>query len=175
MDWVLSSVREIIEGRGIMKGLLAVTLAAAILGGIAPALAGRAARCAHCQCACHCRKVCRLVHEEKKVEIQCWGCLCEDFCVAAGPSCCVGEKCETVCDHCDATGKSPFSAPKAFVWRNWLPGTKGADVFTRKKLMRRSITLTVPSHKWVVEELCPACAARCDDAISVGAGQPVAE
>ena len=34
--------------------------------------------CAHCGCCCSCQKVCRLVEEEKKVEIVCWGKKCEE-------------------------------------------------------------------------------------------------
>ena len=55
--------------------------------------------CSHCGGCCACEKVCRLVCEEKEVEVICWGCLCEDFCLPE-PSepCC--KHCKTVCADC---------------------------------------------------------------------------
>jgi hypothetical protein len=44
------------------------------------------------------------------------------------------------------------------VWFDWFPG--GAKIYTRTKLMRKSEFVTVPSHKWVVEDLCPECTAK---------------
>jgi hypothetical protein len=57
-----------------------------------------AAGCDHCNRDCGCRKVCRLVCEEKKVEITCWGIECEDFCLPkhGKPGC---KHCELVCDE----------------------------------------------------------------------------
>ena len=111
--------------------------------------------CASCD---NCTKVCRLVYEEKKITTTCWGYKSEDFC-APGPSCPDHEHCETVCgSHGDA--KSPCSAPKAFRWIHWHPGDCGT-VYTKKKLMKKTVTKMVPSYKWVVEELCPACQSHC--------------
>jgi hypothetical protein len=60
------------------------------------------------------------------------------------------------CDACDQ--KVPHSEPKGFVWFDWFPG--GAKIYTRTKLMRKSEFATVPSYKWVTEELCPECATK---------------
>ncbi|MBX3420765.1 MAG: hypothetical protein KF752_04330 [Pirellulaceae bacterium] len=111
-----------------------------------------------CQCCgCHaaCTKVCRLVCEEKKVEVICWGCQCEDFCV---PNHSLPD-----CDHCqqliptESGGKAkPVSAkPKKFTWTEWIPN--GAQLYTKKKLMKQTINKSVPSYKWVVEDLCATC------------------
>ena len=113
--------------------------------------------CCSCGCAAPCRKVCRLECGEKKVEVICWGCKCEDFCVA-----CKSEKlckhCETVCENCGEKADTEVcSKPKNFVWFDWNPG--GARIYTKTKLMKKVETVTVPSYKWVVEDMCPKCAA----------------
>ena len=46
------------------------------------------------------------------------------------------------------------------MWTEWLP-TK-ATMYTRTKLMKKTITKTVPTYKWVVEDLCPHCQSRCE-------------
>ena len=95
--------------------------------------------------------------EEKKVEIACYGCKAEDFCVrcASTEGC---EHCEDVCGECDP--RSGVSAcPKKFRWREWQHG--GASVFTKKKLMRKTVTRKIPSCKWVIEDLCSDCQAKC--------------
>jgi hypothetical protein len=137
-------------------------LAAAIpLALAASALAG-GGHCAHCGCQAECHKVCRLVCEEKKVPVTCWGCKCEDFCLP-GHSKRGCEHCEEVCNEdandCDA----PCTHTQNFVWTEWIPGC-GAKLHTKKKLMKKTITKKVPSHKWVVEDLCAACQANCDTA-----------
>jgi len=128
--------------------------------------------CAHCGCACKGQKVCRLVCEEKKVDVICWGCKCEDFCVPghSKPGC---RHCECVCgecgDPCDCS--KPHAKSKAFVWTDWVPGC--ASIFTKTKLMQKTITKTVPSYKWVVEDLCPECEANCPcAAVAPGAVVP---
>lgn len=118
------------------------------------ALAGE--HCGHCGCRACCEKVCRLVVEEKKVDIVCWGCKSEDFCLP-GPSSRGCKNCEEVCDFCDEQdAKAPYAQPKKFVWYDWIP-TPCADVHTKKKLMKKTVTKKVPSYKWVVEDLCPEC------------------
>lgn len=118
-------------------------------------------------CCCHCggcdcsEKVCRLVCEDKKVEVTCWGYVCEDFCLPGpGEPCC--KKCKTVCVDCEAPcdPKAPCVQPKYIVWREWIPSC--AKLFTRKKLMKKTETVTVPSYKWVVEDMCPHCQGKCD-------------
>jgi hypothetical protein len=112
--------------------------------------------CQHCGCKEPCQKVCRLVCEEKKVEVTCWGCKVEEFCIP-GPSKPGCKHCETVCDFSagDNDQKAPCASPKKFVWTEWIPGC--ATIHTRKKLMKRTVIQTIPSYKWVVEDLCDKC------------------
>lgn len=115
--------------------------------------------CSHCGRGGTCQKICRLVCENKKVEVVCWGCVHEDFCLP-----CPGKKgcehCELVCEECDCDPETPQSHAKKFVWSDWLPTR--AKMFMRAKLMKKTITKEVPSYKWVVEDLCPHCQERCD-------------
>jgi hypothetical protein len=124
----------------------------------AESVLAQVACCKRCGCQATCQKVCRLVCEEKQVEVLCWGSKCEDFCVPghSKPGC---QHCETVCADCEA-GKAgtPHTEPKGFVWYDWFPG--GAKIYTRTKLMRKTEKVTVPSYKWVVEDLCPECTAK---------------
>ncbi len=115
--------------------------------------------CAHCGGLEGCRKVCRLVCEEKKITTTCWGCKREDFCVP-GPSVLGERHCELVCDD-SSDLKAPCVQPKKSVWNEWIPGGC-AKVYTKTKLLKRTITKTVPSFKWVVEDLCPQCEANCE-------------
>jgi hypothetical protein len=116
--------------------------------------------CAHCGCAQSCQKVCRLVCEEKKVDVVCWGCVCEDFCLPKHnkPGC---EHCKMVCADCSqpCDPEAPYVKPKRFVWTDWIPGC--ATLHTRKKLMKKTDSVTVKSFKWVVEDLCPQCESCC--------------
>jgi hypothetical protein len=112
--------------------------------------------CCRCGCPSECQKVCRLVCEEKTVDVVCWGCKCEYFCLP-GPSTPHGEHCEMICGECDASGDCtrPHAKAKRFVWTDWVPGC--AKIHVRKKLMQKTVAKKVPSYKWVVEDLCPAC------------------
>ncbi|MDZ4783087.1 MAG: hypothetical protein SGJ19_22810 [Planctomycetia bacterium] len=117
--------------------------------------------CTHCGCSAHCRKVCRLVKEEKKVEITCWGSQCEDFCLPlpSRPGC---KHCKMVCAECDDVScdcYKPHATPKKFVWRDWIPGC--ARVHTKNKLMKKVVEEKVPAYKWVVEEMCDECTHGC--------------
>lgn len=97
------------------------------------------------ECGCGNRRVtCRLVCKDKEIKETRWKCECEDFCVP-GPSHPCGEDCE-----CDPTKKSGFWCIKL-----WQPGC--AKVRTRKVLVKDEVKRTVPSHEWVVEELCEGC------------------
>ena len=130
-----------------------------IAGLIATCLFGAASpqtKCARCGAVAPCKKVCRLVCEDKKVEVVCWGCKCEDFCVP-GPGCpgCEHHKC--VCESCDeGKASNVCSEPKTFVWRNWCPSF--AQMYTKTKLMRRTEVVKVPTYKWVTEDVCCNCA-----------------
>ncbi|MBX7168969.1 MAG: hypothetical protein K1X74_21715 [Pirellulales bacterium] len=111
--------------------------------------------CAHCGRAAACNKVCRLVCEEKKVDVICWGSKCEDFCIP-GCSKLDCKYCEEVCQNCDQDADPEVcSKPKKFVWREWIPGC--ATVHTKTKLMKKVETKKIPSYKWVVEDLCAEC------------------
>lgn len=115
--------------------------------------------CAHCGCTAQCHKVCRLVCEDRKVEKTCWGCICEDFCVpCAGTPVC--KHCEDVCESCGDPDdpKVPFARARKLIWHDWTPN--GATMYTKKKLMRKVVTKKVPGYKYVVEDLCDACAAK---------------
>ena len=115
--------------------------------------------CADCGRQAPCRKVCRLVCEEKKVEVVCWGCQCEEFCLP-GPGCPGCKHCEEVCGDCEAGGdpQKPQAKSKRFVWTEWFPSH--AEVHVKKKLMKKVVTKKVPTYKWVVEDLCAQCAAK---------------
>ena len=122
-----------------------------------PARAGEDC-CADCGCIAECRKVCRLVCEDREIEAVCWGCQCEDFCVP-GPStpCC--QDCEKICGACPGCkGEGVYAEPRELLWTRWLPGCT-ARISTKKKLMRRIETRKVPGYKWVVEDLCADCEA----------------
>jgi len=127
---------------------------------VSNALAEGLLGCHHCGCHRPCEKVCRLVREEKKVTIVCWGCKCEDFC-DPGKSYRGCLNCEEVCIEDEAAeGDIPCSASKNFVWYDWTPGcVKG--IYTKKKLMTKTIEKKIPSYKWVVEDLCSDCECKC--------------
>ncbi len=140
-----------------------VTLTILIVASLSFRVIGNDGCCVRCGCSQECHKVCRLVCEEKKVDIICWGQKCEDFCVP-GPSKPGCRHCEIVCKSCTDSSDSavPHGAPKKFVWTDWIPGY--ANVYTKSKLMQKIETKKVPSYKWVVEDLCPDCQAKCIDA-----------
>jgi hypothetical protein len=140
------------------KILMAISLALVGAASVQlPAASGGDGHCNCCGCNAPCQKVCRLVKEEKKVEIVCWGCKCEDFCIPA-PSTPLCKHCEMVCGEEDVGGGkgAPCVQPKPFVWMEWLPGC-GAQIHTKKKLMKKVVTKKILSFKWVVEDLCPQC------------------
>ena len=113
--------------------------------------------CAHCGCHERVAKVCRLVREERKITAICWGVEEEDFCVN-GPSCAGCVHCETICkkDSADKKDAQVCSESKALTWTNWLPSSN-ATIYTKKKLVKKSVTKSVPSFRWVVEDLCERC------------------
>lgn len=112
--------------------------------------------CSHCGQTGSCQKICRLVCEDKKVEVICWGYQCEDFCVPChGKRGC--EHCDMVCEECSPNADGVHSKPKRFIWFDWTP-TK-ATMYTRTKLMKKITSKKVPTYKWVVEDLCENCEA----------------
>jgi hypothetical protein len=141
------------------SAILKLLLGLAALGSLAGSAIVGEGCCARCGRSGECCKICRVVYEEKKVEVTCWGLKCEDFCLP-GPGAPGCRNCEEVCDFCDDAGKANGidSAPKRFVWTEWCPSW--ARIHTKKKQMKRVVTKTVPTYKWVVEALCEACAAK---------------
>lgn len=115
--------------------------------------------CDHCGCQQPCQKVCRLVCEEKKVEVVCWGGKCEEFCLPCPgkPGC---DFCEQVCDPCDEAAQKDdiLVKPHKFVWTEWF--ARGAKMHTRVKLMKKVEVKKVPTYKYVVEDLCAQCQAK---------------
>ena len=113
--------------------------------------------CARCGCRDQVSKVCRFVKEEKKVTVVCWGVLEEDFCLN-GPSCPGCTHCEPACkkDLDDKLESKVSSQAKAFSWTEWI-AKHHASLFTKKKLMKKTVTKTVPSFRWVVEDCCEQC------------------
>ncbi len=119
----------------------------------------QAGGCDGCQATCGGRKVCRLVCEVKEVEVTCWACKCENFCVP-GPS-------KVRCKHCEPACTEPGShcpcqtspKPKKFIWFSWCPGC--AKVKTKKRLLKRTVIKEIPTYKWVVVNYCPSCCDGC--------------
>lgn len=122
------------------------------------AVLANAGHCNHCRCRSTCKKYCRLVYEEKKVEVVCWGGKCEDFCLP-GPSKRGCKHCEIVCDDCN-NKEGVIAKPKRFVWYDWVPGC-ATDIRTKNKLMKKVEIKKIPSYKWVVEDLCGDCRNSC--------------
>lgn len=122
-------------------------------------------RCGRTSC---CDVVCVLKRKMKEVEVKCWGCKCEEFCVP-GPSKLKCKHCETVCaerggcqDGGCTAGRQPQAKPKKFVWFEWCPGC--AKVHTRKRLMLKVVKKQVPIYTWEVRRVCRHCAGCCEGA-----------
>ncbi|MEJ7595927.1 MAG: hypothetical protein WKF77_30825 [Planctomycetaceae bacterium] len=152
--------------RMVLRSLVGATICA---GFPVMATAGEGC-CSRCGCSAkRCRKICRLVQEDRKITTTCWGMQCKDFCVP-GPS-------TPDCKHCQSLcSKGPDDnqicvKPKRLVWTSWIPGC-GQEIFTKHKLMKKTVTTTVPSFKWVVEVACTECVASIEP-ILVPAGTTV--
>lgn len=136
------------------RWIIGILLSLSLAITVATAARAELGCCAHCGGSDGCQKVCRLVCEDKKITVTQWGCKAEEFCVP-GPS-------QPNCQHEDFVSvqsldpKAPCSEPKRFVWTEWIPSGH-AKIYTKKTLMKRTVTKTVPSFKWVVEDLCPQC------------------
>lgn len=137
---------------------------------VSAGLRGGEPSCGVCGQSGNCKKVCRLVPEERTIEVICWGSEKEDFCIpgCSKPGC---KHCKEVCGPEDTGTKEgdPCSKPRLLKWIEWRP-SKSATIYTRKKLMKKVVVHKVPGFKWVVEELCDACEAKCE-AEKVAAGE----
>ncbi len=103
-------------------------------------------QCARCGSTCVTCKVCRPVEETKKVSKTEYECECEDFCVPGRSDFCGYDK------SCDDCGKVKCT-------KIWQPTC--ACVRSRKVLKKKTVEEEVKQTKWVVEELCDACANDC--------------
>lgn len=125
--------------------------------------------CTRCGAQTACQTICRLVCEEKKLEVTCWSYKQEEFCLP-GPSKSGTRHCEPAClTGPDGTQTTCLTPPaKKFTWTDWIPGW--AEAKTRRKLMKQTVTKKIPTTKWTVETLCAECASKpdvADDATSV--------
>lgn len=131
-----------------------------VVRGATPPASAAGRFCAGCRGRHSCMRVCRLVREEKKVEVVCWGWACEDFCIPP-PSRPGRRHCETVCDeYVGGDPAPPHAKARKFTWTDWIPGC-ATRLNTKNKLMKKVVTKKVPSFRWEVEDLCPACERRC--------------
>lgn len=145
--------------RMLLRSLLAASAASIYAGFPIEAMAGEGC-CSRCGCSANrCKKICRLVQEDRKIVTACWGMQCEDFCVP-GPSTPDCKHCETVCSK-GSDDTQICVKPKRLVWTSWIPGCD-QEIFTKRKLMKKTVTKTVPSFKWVVEDLCEKCTVSCN-------------
>ena len=159
----------------VMAGIIIPTMALSLA--IPPHMVFAGEGCDRCGCKSNCRWVCKLVREEKKITYTCWGIAEDKFCVGS-PSKIQCRERELICEECSTTSekehdskkkdpekkaseqkdsnKSVATGPSIWAWKTWCPGDS-AQVFTKKKLMKKTETKTVPSFKWVVEDLCAEC------------------
>jgi hypothetical protein len=121
--------------------ILTASLATLVLAAIT--WAGEAC-CDHCGCQTACRKVCRLKCETKKVPKTTYSAECEDICIPGRSEPC----------PCGQTlsGVNPKDR-KA----HWLP--RCGELFSRTKLVKTTKEVEEVQYKWVVETVCPQCAA----------------
>lgn len=138
-------------------GLLPLLLLASSVVDFARVHAAEA--CARCCQRSACCKVCVLESETKKVEITCWGCKSEDFCMP-GRSIPNADHCQMIdCGASQSASTKTESKPKRFLWTDWTP--RCATVMTKKKLMKRTVIKEIPTFKWVAKELCDVCNSEC--------------
>jgi len=111
--------------------------------------------CAQCGCEGPVTKICHRVEDKRKITVTCWGMETEPVCVP-GPSTPDCKHCE---DVCESDGCCLHGCPRSLVWTDWIPGHR-AKMYTHTRLMKKTVTKTVPAYKWVVEDLCPDCRAK---------------
>jgi hypothetical protein len=134
-----------------LRAALGALFGASLFSNTASAASGCCRRCGHPEATRVCRKVC----EMKKVKVALWGVDEEDFCLP-GPSRpgCKNQEC--VSDP-QENEKTPSYLPKLFSWRDWTPSGAPTTLHTKKKLMKKTVTKTVPTYRWIVEDLCVNC------------------
>lgn len=106
--------------------------------------------CARCGAPHPTCKVCKPTTETKKVSKTEFDCECEDFCVPGRSRLCGVEK---GCDNCGCVTCK----------RIWEPTC--AQVRSKRVLKKETTEVEEKVQKWVVEELCDACAAACQPTV----------
>jgi len=144
--------------RGLMFGMLAI-----LLGSSATTIAlGQNCACSACGDSVECVKVCKLKCIDKEVEFTCWKSEFEDICVPHRSQRC-GKDCVTACEcqeGADGNGRK-------LIFGIWQPC--GADVKTRRSLMKKTVVKKIPSYVWELEPRCHAC---CHNCISANQAMP---
>ena len=150
--------------RGYMFWILAI-----LLGNSTAGLAmGQDCACAACGDSVECVKVCKLVCVETNVEFTCWKSEYGDVCVPCRSKHC-GKDCVSACEcqeGADGNGRK-------LIFGIWQPN--GADIKTRRNLMKKTVVKKIPSFKWEVESRCHECCRNCintDQAMPEGVPQP---
>ncbi len=111
-----------------------------------------------CQCgAASCHKVCRLICEQKTIEVPCFCSRSETVC--KGGPCRKGcRQCESVCRECGQAGCTECCGAargKRFVYQQTIPGCP--KQYRRKVLLMKKEKKKVTVYRWVVEDVCNAC------------------
>jgi len=131
--------------------------------------------CADCGCNQHCRKVtCQIICDYEEVEIKCWDCKCEDFCLpipvlgsclngcgksGCDPSCKNGSCGAGGCDVGCGSGCGSSCGAKGHCGNGQChPAVTCGHPRTKKKLMLRTVTVKKPVYKCVTKYLCGGCA-----------------
>jgi hypothetical protein len=109
-----------------------------------------------------CGPVCVLECYDKEVEVVCWKCECEDFCLPG--HCCLG--CKNSCDPCCGKGNGGAAkggacqkggcglfgrcCGKLFCWKDESPA--GCPTHHHRKVLYRKIEIVkVPAYRWVIQ------------------------
>lgn len=168
-----------------MKRLTRTLAPLAALIVIAISSSVQAGGCSDCDGCSNVKKVCRKVCTFEEVEVKCWGCKCEDFCLPGDPDIKQERPCDSCsCDSgsCDGGCEASCGCDSGLVHshkgHNGLFGTKlfatpchressCASVHTKKKLGYYVIKKKVPVVKWEIVELCDGC---CDSGVCCDPG-----
>jgi hypothetical protein len=134
------------------------TICVAILCSVPGLLAGEPTshEVSHPCCAC---KVCKLVCEQKKLTVTCYGCKCKDICIPG--------RSEDGCKHCAtcsgaAQAKCGECPPKCeFCWRDWFP-CSCAEARTVHVLTKYQAEKKVPWYHWEVVDAAAINASCCE-------------
>lgn len=103
--------------------------------------------CSQCGCGQCVKKVCRLKCEPKKETKWVYSVVCEDFCLP-GPSTKCGYRCVPDCTECDGHRKEIV----------WKPSC--GKILTKKKLVKRPVTIEKPHYHCEVVCICKGCGCR---------------